>query len=81
MNQKSSLREVPQFVSGVLTGNIHGTDDAMPDAFDDWAGELDAQDVCDYAEMYGKKLFETYSPKKLQVQHLPSDIQRSKPTA
>ena len=23
MNQKSSLREVPQFVSGVLTGNIY----------------------------------------------------------
>ena len=28
MNQKSSLREVPQFVSGVLTGNTHLTNSA-----------------------------------------------------
>lgn len=30
--------------------NYHGFDDDMPDAFDAWVGELEVEDVIDYAE-------------------------------
>ena len=33
-----------------------GTDDDMPDDFDDWVGELDTQEVIDFAEAYGLQL-------------------------
>lgn len=33
-----------------------GTDDLMPDAFNDWLADLDVQEVIDYAEKFIKIL-------------------------
>lgn len=30
--------------------DYHGTDDNMPDAFDDWCGDLDIQEIMDFAD-------------------------------
>ncbi len=32
-------------------------DDDMPDFLDNWIGNLDVQEVIDYAEEYGKKMY------------------------
>lgn len=37
----------------------HGTDDDMPDAFDDWLGKLDADEFIKYADEYGAELLKT----------------------
>lgn len=37
-------------------------DDNMPDAFESWLGELDTQEIMDYAEQYAKYVqYETVS--------------------
>ena len=33
-----------------------GTDDMMPDDFEQWKDELDVEDVIDYADKWGKTL-------------------------
>jgi len=36
--------------------NQHLLDDDLPDAFDDWLSNIDANDIIDYAEEWGKQL-------------------------
>ena len=33
-----------------------GTDDDMPDAFEDWVSNLEPENIIEYAELYGRKL-------------------------
>lgn len=35
-----------------------GTDDSMPDAFDNWLAEFDVDTIMEYAEAYGKMAYE-----------------------
>lgn len=39
----------------------HGTDDDMPDDFDQWIAELDQNKVIEYAERWGKELKHAYA--------------------
>jgi hypothetical protein len=47
--------------------DYHGSKDGWEDSFDNFLSNLDVQEYIDYAEEYGKKIFDTYAPKKLQV--------------
>lgn len=38
----------------------HGTDDDMPDDFDQWVSELDPNKVIEYAERWGDELKRIY---------------------
>lgn len=44
------------FLKEEHASNYHGTDDKMSDAFDDWLGALDLDDIVQFAEAYGRKL-------------------------
>lgn len=37
-----------------------GTDDSMPDDYEDWISRLDVQEVIDYAEKWGDQLKRLY---------------------
>lgn len=41
------------YLKDVHAKDYTGTDDDMPDDFESWVGELDVQEVMDFAEIYG----------------------------
>ncbi len=40
--------------------NYTGTDDDMPDAFDNWLGQLDGQEYMDFAQEWGDSIVSNY---------------------
>lgn len=44
------------FLETQFAADYHGFDDDMPDAFDAWMGNLDVQEVIDYADLWGETL-------------------------
>lgn len=43
------MKTLEDFLKDKHAEEYMGTDDNMPDAFDDWMGNLDVQEVMDYA--------------------------------
>jgi len=43
------------YLKDVHAKNYTGTDDNMPDAFDNWLSNLDGQEYIDYADEYAAK--------------------------
>lgn len=46
-----------EFMKEKHAEDYHGLDDDMPDAFDNWLGEIDGADMMDYAEEFGRKVY------------------------
>ncbi len=50
----NTYKDFEDFLKDKHAEDYHGTDDDMPDAFDDWMGNLDISEVMDYADEYAK---------------------------
>ena len=50
------MKTFEQYLRELHAKDYTGTDDDMPDAFEDWLGELDVADAIRLAENYGKEL-------------------------
>ena len=47
-----------QYLQEIHANDYHGLDDEMPDSFDAWVSELDAEEMKEYAEEWGEELEE-----------------------
>lgn len=45
-----------EYLKLVHAEDYHGTDDDMPDAFDDWLGELDGEEYLQHGNEFAKLL-------------------------
>jgi hypothetical protein len=50
-------KEFEDYLKETHAMSYHGTDDDMPDAFGNWLGDLDENDITQLAEMYGDEQF------------------------
>jgi hypothetical protein len=46
-----------EYLKEIHTKIYHGTDDDMPDAFDNWLGEIDGEEYMKWAELFGQQRF------------------------
>lgn len=49
--------------------NYHGTDDDMPESFDDWLAQLDGEEYIRYADMYGSLMYEAGILSEVRDEH------------
>ena len=49
----SNPKNFEDFLKDTHTEDYHGTDDDMPDAFDNWLAELDVELLVAYGDRYG----------------------------
>lgn len=47
-----------KYLESVHARDYHGTDDDMPDAFDDWLGSLDGEDYITHGNAFTKMLLD-----------------------
>lgn len=45
-----------EFLKDIHTEEYYGTDDNMPDSFDNFMTDLEQEDLIEYANMYGIKM-------------------------
>lgn len=50
------MESFEDFLKEVHAEEYLGTDDNMPDAFDNWLGELDGEDYIKWGDLYGQKM-------------------------
>lgn len=55
---KKSERPFEKYLQWIHAKTYMGTDDDMPDAFDDWMGSLDGEDYLRHGEAFSKFLLD-----------------------
>lgn len=55
----TNMENFEDFLKEKHAEDYHGTDDDMPDAFDDWTTTLDADEFIEYANEYGELIKKT----------------------
>lgn len=50
------MKTFNDYLQEIHSKDYHGTDDAMPDAFEAWLIEQQVDDLIEYAESFGKSL-------------------------
>lgn len=50
------MKTFEEYLQNVHAQEYHGTDDNMPDAFDNWVASLDVDEVIEYAEAWGRTI-------------------------
>lgn len=59
MRMITNMENFEDFLKEKHAEDYHGTDDDMPDAFDDWTTTLDADEFIEYANEYGELIKKT----------------------
>lgn len=59
MRRKNNMQTFEDYLKEIHAKEYMGTDDDMPDAFDDWLGDLSVDDMLEYGTFYGKELLKT----------------------
>ena len=53
---KKTLGEFEQYLQEIHADNYHGLDDEMPDAFNTWVSELDAEEMKEYEKEWSDEI-------------------------
>lgn len=57
LNPKKKYQDFDAFLREKHAEDYHGTDDDMPDAFDHWLSNKEADEIMELAEVWGTKNF------------------------
>lgn len=53
---KGTKKPFEEYLKDKHSEDYHGTDDDMPDNFDNWVGNLDCDSLIDYGDEFAKQL-------------------------
>jgi len=54
------MKTFEDYLEEEFASDYRGLDDDMPEAFNEWLGQLEVSQVIDYAEEWGSELINTY---------------------
>lgn len=50
------MKTFEDYLKDIHAQDYHGTDDDMPDDFDNWLTDLQVDELIDYAEVWGREI-------------------------